>query len=155
MEEHRHNEPILRFAARAERLILMALLVMLLVVVAVGALELAFTIVITLLKPSSWESIYGTEALFRIFEFFFVVLIGVELLETVRIYLEEDVIHVEVVLLVAITAIARKVIVLDLSKYDPVAVIGLALLAISLCGGFFLLKRASGRIGMGRRDKEA
>lgn len=151
MEEQRKgNEGILRFAARAERLILVALLLMLLVVVAVGALELVFTIAATLLRPSSWESIYGTEALFRIFEFFFVVLIGVELLETVRMYLEEDVIHVEIVLLVAITAVARKVIVLDLSKYEPLAIVGLALLAVSLCGGYFLLKRAVGCIGTGR-----
>ncbi len=148
------NEPVLRFVAKTERLILVALLLMLLVVVAVGAIELAFNIVSTLLKPASWESIYGTAALFKIFEFFFVVLIGVELLETVRIYLEEDVIHVEVVLLVAITAVARKVIVLDLSKYEPLTVIGLALLAISLCGGYFLLKRAQARIGMGKRNVE-
>lgn len=141
-EHHQGNERVLRFTGHAERWILVALLIMLLVVVAVGALELGLTLVSILLEPGAWSSLYGTEALFRIFEFFFVVLIGVELLETVRVYLEDNVIHVEAILLVAVTAVARKVIVLDIGKYEPLTIIGLGLLIVGLCGGYFLLKRA-------------
>ena len=71
------------------------------------------------------------DELFRIFGFFFVILIGFELMETIEMYIKENVIHAEVVLLVAVIAVARKVILLDLEKYDPVALIGLGIIKLS------------------------
>ena len=56
--------------------------------------------------------------LLEIFGFFLLVLIGVEILETIKAYLLEKVVHVEIVLEVALFAIARKVIILDLEKYE-------------------------------------
>ncbi len=47
----------------------------------------------------------------EIFGFFMLILIGIELLETIRAYLVENVVHVEVVIEVALIAIARKVII--------------------------------------------
>jgi len=44
---------------------------------------------------------------------FLLVLIGVELLDTIKAYFHENAIHVEIVMLLAIIAVARKVILLD------------------------------------------
>ena len=44
---------------------------------------------------------------------FLLVLIGIELLDTIKAYFRENTIHVEIVILLAIIAIARKVILLD------------------------------------------
>ena len=80
------------------------------------------------------------DELFRIFGFFFVILIGFELMETIEMYIKENVIHAEVVLLVAVIAVARKVILLDLEKYDPVAIIGLGIIIFALGGCYYLIK---------------
>ena len=77
--------------------------------------------------------------LLHLFGFFFLILIGVELIETIKVYLIEDTIRVEVVLLVAIMALARKVVLVD-SGEDGAG----SLLALALTGGYFLIKR-SGR----------
>lgn len=53
------------------------------------------------------------QGLLEIFGYFLLVLIGVELLETLKAYLTKDVIHVRVVLEVALIAMARKVIITE------------------------------------------
>jgi len=75
--------------------------------------------------------------LLHLFGFFFLILIGVELIETIKVYLIEDTIRVEVVLLVAIMALARKVVLFD-SGEDGAGSL------LALTGGYFLIKR-SGR----------
>ena len=81
--------------------------------------------------------------LLDIFGFFLLVLIGIELLETIKAYLVESVVHVEVVLEVAIIAIARKVIILDLEKYDGLTLLGTAGLIAAVAAALFSLKRRS------------
>ena len=70
------------------------------------------------------------------------VLIGVELIEVMKDYLTENTLHVEVVFLVAMIAVARKVIVLDYKVTSPQTLYGTAAIIVALCGGFYLLKKA-------------
>ncbi len=66
--------------------------------------------------PSSFF-ILDIEKIPELFGFFMLVIIGVELLETImKIYLAESVDRVKIVMAVAIIAISRKVIILDLIK---------------------------------------
>jgi uncharacterized membrane protein (DUF373 family) len=81
------------------------------------------------------------EELLDIFGLFLLVLIGVELLETVaRTYLKGEAIHVEPVLLIAIIAVSRKIIVMDLASYAPLTLVGFGALILALSAGYFLLK---------------
>ena len=70
------------------------------------------------------------------------VLIGVELIEVVKDYLTENTLHVEIVFLVAMIAVARKVIVLDYKSTSPQTLYGTAAIIVALCGGFYLLKKS-------------
>ena len=81
------------------------------------------------------------EELLEIFGFFLLILIGVELLETIKAYLNQGVVHVEVVLLVALIAIARKVIILDLKQLPSMAIFGIAALILCISIAYFLVKR--------------
>ena len=87
------------------------------------------------------------EKLLNIFGLFFMILIGLELLETIKTYITKDQVHVEVVFLVAMIAIARKVILLDLKKLDPVTLVGIAAIIIALASGYFLVKKAHKDMG--------
>jgi len=68
--------------------------------------------------------------------------IGIELLETImKTYITEDNPHYEVVLSVAIIAIARKVIILDLKEVESLSLVGIASIIIALTAGYFLMKK--------------
>ena len=71
------------------------------------------------------------------------VLIGIELLETiVKTYLTQAMPHYEVVLSVAITAIARKVIILDLKEVGSSSLLGIAAIILALSAGYYLMRRS-------------
>ena len=80
--------------------------------------------------------------LMKIFGLFFNVLIGLELFETVHLYLKDDIIHAEYVLLVGITAIARKIIIIDYEQYSANYILMLAALITALSLGFYLVRKA-------------
>ena len=67
------------------------------------------------------------------------VLIGIELLATMKAYLNDNTIHVEIVLDVALIAIARKVIILDLGKYDGLTILGIAVLIMAVAAAWFVV----------------
>jgi uncharacterized membrane protein (DUF373 family) len=69
------------------------------------------------------------------------ILIGFELLETIKMYLSEEKIHVEIVFLVAMIAIARKIIILDLKSLPPLTLIGIATIILALSVGYYIINR--------------
>lgn len=77
-----------------------------------------------------------------LFGAFLLVLIGIELLDTIKVYLRENVVHVEVVVLVAIIAIARKVVVLKIEELEGSKVIGIGILILSLSIAYYLIKKS-------------
>lgn len=133
-----------------ERAVVVALVGMMMVVVALSTVELGWIIVKDVITPPLF--LLEVDELLEIFGFFLLILIGVELLETIKAYLRDNVIHVEIVLEVALIAIARKVIVLDLEKYDGLRVLSVAALIIALAGAFLLERRARSRAVANHND---
>ncbi len=134
---------MVEFLKRFERFVIMALLSMMMFVVFLSTIELAFILVQEMLKPPL--VLLNIEEMLYVFGFFLMVLIGIELMETVKIYLEEETVHVEVILMVAIIAISRKVIIMDIKEVDALYLLGIAAIVLALSSGYFLVKR--GRCG--------
>ena len=72
----------------------------------------------------------------------FMVLIALELLHTIKLYLQDQHLHVDFVIVVAMIALARKAIILDFAAMSPLAVISLAVLFLALAVGLHLLRRS-------------
>ncbi len=83
------------------------------------------------------------EDLFQIFGLFLMVLIGLELMTSIRDYLRDSRIHAELMLLVAMTAVTRKVVILDASEIDPMMIFGIGFMIIALAVGYYLVRRSS------------
>lgn len=115
-------------------------LILMTIIVALAIVELGIILYLDLFDSSDDVLFLEIGELFRIFGFFFIILIGFELVETVEMYFKENIIHAEVVLLVAVIAVSRKVILLDLEKYDPLAIIGLGVIILALGGCYCLIK---------------
>jgi len=130
---------MLDFLKRFEHLVVMALIMMMMVVIFLTTIELAWIIIQDIIKPPI--IFLEINQFLEIFGFFLLILIGIELLETIKAYLLEKVIHINLVLEVALIALARKVIVLDLNKYDGVTVLAYAALIIAVAVAFFLIKK--------------
>jgi uncharacterized membrane protein (DUF373 family) len=130
-----------KFLTRFERYIVVALLGMMVLVVFLGTLELAVILIQQILGEPKWLLLDINEML-KIFGFFFMVLIGLELIETIKVYLKDEVVHAEITLLVAILAITRKVVILKVETLPPLTLIGIAAIIMALSAGYFLLKKA-------------
>ena len=115
-------------------------LILMTIIVAIAIVELGIILYLDLFDPTDDVLFLEIDEIFRIFGFFFIILIGFELVETIEMYFKDNVIHAEVVLLVAVIAVARKVILLDLEKYEPLAIIGLGLIILSLGGCYWFIK---------------
>ncbi len=124
-----------------EYFIVLVLLLMMMLALLASTVELAIILVEQLLAPPML--LLDIKEMLTVFGFLLMVLIGLELVETIKIYLEQDVFRVEVVVLVAIIAVARKIIVIDYDSVSYEMLLSIAALMIALSAGYFLLKRAT------------
>lgn len=127
------------FLKKFERIIVLCLISMMVVVVTLTTVELGWVILKDIISPPI--IILEITELLEIFGLFLLVLIGIELLETIKAYLATKVVHVEIVLEVALIAIARKVIILDIEKYSSLTLVGIAALIAAVGMAFLVVKR--------------
>jgi uncharacterized membrane protein (DUF373 family) len=123
-----------------ERIITFVLIGMMVVVVLLATLELGWIIVKDIITPP--VMILEIDELLEIFGLFLLVLIGIELLETIKSYLHDQVLRVEVVLSVALIAIARKVIILDIKHASNMTLVGIGVIIAALAGAYYLFKQS-------------
>jgi len=129
-----------RALALVEKAILYVLMGLMAIVLILATLDLIWTIGVAVSTPPFL--VVTLEALLDIFGMFLLVLVGLELLDTIKAYVKEHVVHAEIVLLAALIAVARKAITLDLKHLPPEVALALAALLVALAAGYFLLKRA-------------
>ncbi len=131
---------MLTFIEKFERWIVTALIVMMVLTILLATVDLAWLIIKDIITPP--VILLDVNELLDIFGLFLLVLLGIELVTTLKAYLTENEVHVEVVFAVALIAIGRKVIILDVKEISSLSLLGIAAIIISLSVGFFLVKRA-------------
>jgi uncharacterized membrane protein (DUF373 family) len=123
-----------------QKFIVFALATMLGVVVVLSTIHLGVLIAQEVWAPPRF--LIRVQGLLEIFGYFLLVLIGVELLETLKAYLKKDVIHVRVVLEVALIAMARKVIIEEPNGVPALTLLGIAALILALGIAFYFERQA-------------
>jgi uncharacterized membrane protein (DUF373 family) len=125
---------------KIQKLAVLALFGMLAVVVLLSTLHLGVLITQEIWTPPRF--LIRVQGLLEIFGYFLLVLIGVELLETLKAYLKKDVIHVRVVLEVALIAMARKVIIEEPNSVPGLTLLGIAALILALSMAYYFERQA-------------
>jgi len=126
---------------KCEKFMIQALMVMMAIVLGLATLDLGWLIIKDITHPPYF--LLDVNQLLDIFGLFMLVVIGIELLETImKTYITQGQPHYEVVLSVAIIAISRKVIILDLKEVDSLSLIGIGSIIVALTIGYFLMKRS-------------
>jgi len=131
----------MELVGKVERAIAIALLVLMAIVVISGVFEVAWVVFHDLFQPPGF--FLGVEDLFDIFGLFLMVLIGLELMTSIKMYLDDNTIHAELMFLVALTAVARKVVILDAKTIDAMTVFAIAALVVALSGGYYFIKKSN------------
>jgi uncharacterized membrane protein (DUF373 family) len=129
-----------KIASYIEKFIIYALIVMMAGILLLATVELGYYLVINILNSNFL--LIDLDQLMDLFGVFLLVLIGIELLDTIKVYLKRNVVHVEVVVLVAIIALARKVVVLKIEQLSGEVIIGIGVLIIALSAAYYLIKKA-------------
>jgi uncharacterized membrane protein (DUF373 family) len=123
-----------------ERAVVTALIVMMALAILGSTIDLGWVFLKDLLGAPF--DLLNVGELLDIFGTFLVVLIGLELMDTVKTYLAEKRVHVKLVLMVAMIAVARKIIVLDLKETSAGTLLAIAATVLALAGGYFLMRKA-------------
>jgi len=134
---------ILSITHAVKKWMIISVLIIMVIVLMASVVELVIILFQEITDVTNSGMVLDINELFRIFGFIFMILIGFELLESIEMYFKNNVIHAEVVLNTFTVSVARKVILLDLEKYNPIAIIGLSLIIIALGVCYFLIKRGN------------
>jgi len=128
-----------KFLKYFERVIIIVLLILMMIAVALITIELAYSMVLEIIKPP--VMLLEAVEVQDFFGFFFMALIGLELIETMKAYLHDNKLHVEIVFLVAMIAVARKIIIINYADISALMLFGIAALLISLSLGYYFMKK--------------
>lgn len=142
----KHDEILKKY----ESLILIALAVMMGAVVFFATIDLGWLLLKYLITPPL--GLIQVDQLLDVFGMFLLVLIGIELLNTISTYRREHVIRVEIAIIVALLAISRKVIILDYKTLTSFNLLDVGVVVLAFAAAYYLL-RTSRRDRL--RDKES
>jgi uncharacterized membrane protein (DUF373 family) len=130
---------ILEWLEQFEKGVVIFLIGLMVLTVALVTIELAFLLAKDM--ASHPRHLLGIDELLDIFGMFLLVLLGLELLETIRAYLVEHAVHVEVVMVVALIAISRKVVILDVKQMQALTLFAVGTVILALSVGYYLISR--------------
>ena len=112
------------------------------VVILAALIELVMSLGSKLLTGS--EATWLGDDLIKVLGDLLTVLIALEVLQNITSYLRRHVVQIELVLVTALTAVARKVIVLPSgAENKPQLLVGLGIAVVSLSAAYWLIKRAN------------
>ena len=132
------NDIFLKRLGQVEGSVSKVLSIAMVLVILVTAVDLAVVLYQSLFTSDS-NGFFKT-TLTEIFGLFLSVLIALEILENITAYIREHVVQVELVIATALTAVGRKLIILDLEKVSGLSLIGLAIAIFSLSISYWIVR---------------
>ena len=120
-----------------ERLLAKLLAILLAVVIGIGTAQL---FVETGLKIAGFQTNWFDGSLIKLLDRLLLIFIALEVLQNVTAYLRDQVVQIELVLLTALTAVARKVIVLPPgTENKPALMAGFGLIVVGIAAAYWLV----------------
>lgn len=119
-----------------ESTVMRLLVGMMMLTIGIATIELLWLLARDLASPPF--DLLSINEMMDLFSFFLMILIGLELLDTVKSYLTEHAIRVEAVFMVAMIALTRKVIIMEYKDVNPLTLLGVAALVLALAAGYWL-----------------
>jgi uncharacterized membrane protein (DUF373 family) len=131
---------MLKIIERIEQCVVYTLVFLLLISVVLGTIELGRVILYEIVTAPRF--LVEVNKLFESFALFLVIVVGLELLKSIKSYLVRGSINPAFVIEVAIIALGNKLITLDLKHTDYKLLIGMSAILFGLSVTYFVLKKA-------------
>lgn len=128
----------LRFIHWTENIVSKILSLALIIVVFISLFDLIIVLFRDLLVTEPIG--FFNQTLIEIFGLFLNILIALELLENITAYLRKHIVQVELVVVTALIAVARKIIIFDPKQYDKIHLISLASAGLALSASYWLIR---------------
>ena len=131
-----------RFAKKFELVAVIAvgLLLVLAIILAIAILYVLFINGVRV-QLTTIDTVEGVQqAVQRVFAGVLLVLLGLELIEMLRFYFVQHRIRIEMVLIVAMIAVGRHIVQIDLERTAAPSLLGVAALMFALAASYFLVK---------------
>lgn len=133
------DENFLKFIHFIENFVSKVLSLALILVIFVSLFELVLVLSKDLFTTEP-VGFFG-QTLIEIFGLFLNILIALELLENITAYLKKHIVQVELVVVTALIAVARKIIIFDPAKYQKSDLFALAAASLALSISYWLIRR--------------
>ncbi|MDY6938530.1 MAG: phosphate-starvation-inducible PsiE family protein [Cyanobacteriota bacterium] len=135
------DKSFLHFLEKAEVLIAKFLSVLMILVILIAAIDLSSFLFRTLFSKLFTESsVFSKGTLFEAFGLFLNVLIALEILENITVYLKQQVVQYELVIVTSLIAVARKIIIFDLEKKEAMDLIALSIAVLTLSISYVIVR---------------
>ncbi|MBF8221909.1 phosphate-starvation-inducible PsiE family protein [Halomonas sp. 328] len=125
-----HEDPLIRKLHFIIRYAIKLLAVLMVLVIIWGVLDVIYVLYTKFVSPPLL--LFDVSDIFVIFGAFMVVLIAVEIFINIRLYLGTNVLPIRLVIATALMAIARKVIILDISTISAEEMLAIAAIVLAL-----------------------
>ncbi len=134
------DQRFLRVIHSYERQLAKILALLLAVVIGVATFELLLN---SGVKVMQWQTDWFDGGLIKLLDRLLLIFIALEVLQNVTAYLRDQVVQIELVLLTALTAVARKVIVLPPGTENKAPLMaGFGLIVVGLAAAYWLIRKA-------------
>jgi uncharacterized membrane protein (DUF373 family) len=134
------DESFLGGIHKVENLVSKVLSIALIVVILVSLYDLVLILSTDLLKEPAG---FFNKTLIEIFGLFLNILIALELLENITAYLRKHIVQVELVVVTALIAVARKIIIFDPKQYDKIDLIALSVASLALAASYWMIRKTN------------
>ncbi len=134
-----HEDPLIRGLHRIIRFSVKILAIMMALVILWGVADVIYMLYLQVVEPPML--LLTVTDIFQMFGAFMVVLIAIEIFVNIRLYLGTDILPVKLVIATALMAMARKIIVLDITETPAEYVFGIAAAVAALGLTYWLISR--------------
>jgi uncharacterized membrane protein (DUF373 family) len=139
LKQMTRDDNFLKYIHKIEILVSKILSIALIIVILIALVDLIVVLSKSLLLSAPLGFLNIT--LIEVFGLFLNILIALELLENVTSYLKQHIVQVELVVVTALIAVARKIIIFDPKQYNKVDLIALAVASLALSASYWLIRR--------------
>jgi len=133
------EDALIRSLRRVIRFAVRILAILMTFVIIWGVIDVGWVIYERLVDEKGPVMLLEITDILATFGAFMAVLIAIEIFVNITIYLRDDIIHVKIVMATALMAIARKVIIMDIEKIEPLEIFAIASVVLALSIGYWLV----------------
>ncbi len=132
-----HTDPLISFLNKLIKVAVKVLAILMVLVIFLGVGDVIYVLYNNLIEPP--HMLLTIREIFKTFAAFLIVLIAIEIYQNIVLYLRTDIIPIKLVIATALMAVARKVIIIDLTELTPMYVFAIAATVLALGITYFLI----------------